>query len=481
MRWSGTNNGANDVNPDEERKQLAQVTGFMDELAVALIANSIYWTRHPRVENACANLVWRLKEYCEDTGRGRLTLRVMDSCIVHGGKPLLGASLSSPKVVYRIDELNGGGVDFDLGCTIKDFADLLDVLRARSGKHSDYLAANTQLKRTGCVKIRLLPPWSETGADALEERARNVTPEGDRLDATAMLDVPHRVYQGLVDCLQSTMMELSCGRSIEFGAVGSLVDGVLQTLDQDPRAMLNLARYEEYDAFTFGHSVRVCTLTLGLAKTITGDEQILKRIGVAALLHDVGKAKLPFELLHKRGRFTAEERLEMQKHPSLGAELLMEMEDPDPMAVAAAFGHHMTEDGRGYPETAVPVPHSTVTRILKICDCYEALTAVRPYKPAMSTARAYDMMLSMEGQFEPGLMRRFFVSNGIFPTGSRVRLNTGETATVASQSSRLDQPIVLLENAPDGEEIPHSERPRLDLSLLESHQQVRITTELTGS
>ena len=468
------------MSSNEERDELSRVTGFLDELAVSLIANSIYWTRHPKVEGAITNLCRRLEEYCECSDRERLTLRVVDGCIVHEGKPLLGASLSSPKVVRRIEELQAGGFDFDRGCQVLDFSGLLQVLCARSSKHTGFVEANTNLRREGCRRIRLLPQWETTTAGLLAERARSATPEGDRLDAGSVLEVPHRVYQGMVDCLQTTMMELSCGRSIEFGTVGSLVDGVLLTLDEDPTAILNLARYEEYDAFTFGHSIRVCTLALNFARTMTRDEQMLRRIGAASLLHDVGKAKVPFELLHKRSLFTAEEWLEMQKHTIFGGELLLEMEQPDPMAVAAAFGHHQAENGQGYPSTIVPLPHSPVTRILKICDVYEALTAVRPYKPAISTAKTYRMMLSMEGQFEPGLLRRFIQVMGIFPSGSRVRLNTGETARVERQTSRPDRPVVVVEWTPDGDALPESERPRRDLSRLEGGQQIAVAVELPG-
>ncbi|MFH0944592.1 MAG: HD domain-containing phosphohydrolase, partial [Planctomycetota bacterium] len=245
----------------------------------------------------------------------------------------------------------------------------------------------------------------------------------------------------------------------------ALVEGVLRTLDQDARAFLNLARYEEYDAFTFGHSIRVCALAVLFARDLSSDDELVRRIGVASVLHDVGKARLPFELLHSKGVFTADERREMQKHTIFGGELLAEMEECDPMAIAVAFGHHRTEDGRGYPQTAVPLPLSAATRIVKICDVYEALTALRPYKPRVSPATAYRTMLEMEGHFEPRLLRRFIKLNGIYPTGSRVVLSSGEVAMVERQTSRPESPVVEVETTIDGEELERRQRRLVDLSL----------------
>jgi HD-GYP domain-containing protein (c-di-GMP phosphodiesterase class II) len=219
----------------------------------------------------------------------------------------------------------------------------------------------------------------------------------------------------------------------------------------DPKAMLSLARYEQYDAFTFGHSIRVCFLALDFARTMTQDEALLQRIGLAALLHDVGKAWVPFEILHAKGRLSPEERAEMERHTTYGAEILLGAEACDPLAVATAFGHHRMRQGGGYPRTIHEARQSTVLKIVKICDVYEALTAVRPYKPRMSPTRAYRLMLSMEGHFDRALLRHFISTNGFYPTGGRVRLSTGDTARVSRQTADPCRPVVDIEVMRDGE------------------------------
>lgn len=466
---------------DEQRDRLFQVTGFIDELAVGLIANAIYWTKHPKVEAAIQGLCRRLEEYCLSNDRESLLLRAVDGCMVVEGKALLGASLSAPKVIRGIEGLVSGGIEFARGCRSRDFGALLQVLCERSGKYSSYREANSGMQRLGCRKLRFVERGirRETGKEQAESSA--ITPEGDRLAATARLEVPQRLYQSMVDTLQTSMMNICCGETFEFGAVGPLVEGVLRALDRDAKAILNLSRYEEYDAFTFGHSIRVCTLAVQFARGLTDDTDLVKRIGVASVLHDVGKARLPFELLHSKSIFTPEERLEMQKHTVFGGELLAEMEECDPMAIAVAFGHHRTEDGRGYPPTAVPLPLSAATRIVKICDVYEALTAVRPYKRRVSPVTAYRTMLSMDGHFEPALLRRFIEINGIYPTGSRLLLSSGETAVVESQTFRPELPIVRIETTAAGDPLCDSDQRLVDLSRQATNSPLAVVAEAADS
>lgn len=463
----------------DERERVEGITAFVDELVVGIINSGIYWTQHPRVETSVRELARMVGEHCEGTGEPSLSLTIVDRCIVHQGRALLGASLSAPKLMKPLGELKAGGFEFDRGVDASDFTLLLQLLTDRRRRPESREDANAALAARGCAKIRLLGRM--VGTVGPTTPVATITPEGDRLRAGTTLEVPQQVYQGLVDSLQTTMMQVCCGDSLELGAVGSMVHEVLTTLDDDPKAILNLSRYENYDAYTFGHSIRVCILALNFARNFTSDEETLERIGVASLMHDVGKAKLPFELLHSTEVLSAEERAEMQKHTIHGGEILLEQTECDPLAVTVAFGHHRTEDGRGYPRTTVPLPVSTLTRIVKICDVYEALTAVRPYKEAMSPTRSYRLMLSMDGHFHRPLLRRFIELNGIFPNGSRVRLSTGETARVESQTDAPALPIVTVESTPDGDPLDETERRTLDLRRPPDDASITVADELLAA
>jgi HD-GYP domain-containing protein (c-di-GMP phosphodiesterase class II) len=260
------------------------------------------------------------------------------------------------------------------------------------------------------------------------------------------------------------MVQVGRGGTMSIDDTTHHVESILLRLREDAKSMMSVGRYEQYDAFTFGHSIRVCMLALNFAQQITDDPRTLHRIGLAALLHDVGKAWVPFEILHTKGRLTEDERDEMGRHAEYGAEMLLDATNSDPMSVAIAFGHHRTIDNGGYPQMLHQARLFTATKVVKICDVYEALTSVRPYKPRMSPIRAYRIMISMKGHFDPGLLGRFVQVNGIYPTGSRVRLTSGETARVSAQTSDIERPVVDLEILQDGEVVRGSHLVEVDLS-----------------
>jgi HD-GYP domain-containing protein (c-di-GMP phosphodiesterase class II) len=237
---------------------------------------------------------------------------------------------------------------------------------------------------------------------------------------------------------------------------------VLDHLRLDDGPLLNLTRRGQYDAFTFGHSVRTTVLALNLARTLTDDRDLLTRIGCASLLHDVGKALVPFELLHAQRPLSADELAQVRLHPQLGAEILLDHQDRDPLAVAAAFGHHTGSDDC-YPCTLHQHPVSLTTEIVKICDIYEALTAARPHRQPMSPVRAYRVMLAMEGRFDRGLLRRFVDSNGLYPIGQKVVLQSGEIAVVRGRGTVATAPVVELITDPQGALLDPGDRQIVDL------------------
>lgn len=439
------------------------ITGFVDELVVAIVNNRIYWPGHPRVSAAIQEVLQRLEEHFAQTGHQRLVLGVAEGYLIYDRRPLLGATLSAPKVIHPIQRLDAGGIEFDRQTTIEEIVALLGLLGQVRPSHESYQEANEALRHEGCQHIRLLPPGSYEGryrlASGESEGEETVAPAVER----PQVAVPVELYQGLIDNMQGLSVSVVKGQKFSLEDTQTQIEEIMTQLDRDPLSMLNIARYEQYDSFTFGHSVRVCFLAIHFAASMTDDRQLQNRVGVAALLHDIGKARIPFEILHAQGPLTPDMRYEMENHTTYGAEILLQLTDSDPMAVAAAFGHHRTMKGQGYPKLPYTAPMSTVTKIVKLCDVYEALTAVRPYKPAMSPVRAYRIMLSMQKHFDPGLLKRFIQINGIYPVGTEVRLSTGEIARVTEQRTDLQRPVVTTVTTPDGDIISDRDQQTIDL------------------
>ncbi|MEM7203190.1 MAG: HD domain-containing phosphohydrolase [Planctomycetota bacterium] len=444
---------------DRHGRKLDGPAGFVDDLVTAMVNRRIYSADHPRVGAAVDAIVTRLDDVSQQGDLG-YTLSIADGYLVHDERPLLGATLSANRLIQALEGLGAGGLQFARGAGVDDVRAVLQVLSGGDSGTPTYLEGNAHLDSLGGKGARLLPPFSIAAATDGSGDAMGITDDS----GSHTLATPVQLYQGVVDALQGITIDVCRSDQFSLSSAETQLEAVLGQIDQDPKTMLNLACYEAYDAFTYGHSIRVSFLAMTFARALTSDQAKVLRIGMAALMHDVGKARVPFELLQSRTRLSKEERREMERHTEHGAAVLLELQDADPWAVTTAFGHHRTRDRRGYPRMACDPGISTVTKLVKICDVYEALTAVRPYKPGMSPTRAYRIMMSMRGHFEPGLLRLFVQINGIYAVGTEVTLSNGYTARVDRQTPDLLRPVVVLERSPEGEPLHECDRAMLDLS-----------------
>jgi len=453
---------------DEERgARLAGPASFVDELVVALTNARIYDARHPRLATSIDTLTDGLASLCRETESTTIRLGTADGFLFFRSRPLLGASLAARRLTRALEELGAGGIALEERATREDLSALIAFVARGSKGVTTPVEANAALAQAGCTTILFLPPYQEAtgtwgdfaGEGRLAQVEHGAPVDGRRIE----MDLPARVYQDVVSSLQDAMVRSCSGDNLDIESMQARAEAILHQLEHDAGTMMRLARYERYDAFTFGHSIRVCFVALNFARHLTEDEHLVERIGLAALLHDVGKAWVPFDVLHSTDRLSDAERAEMNLHPVHGGQILLGNANPDPLAVAVAFSHHRNLDGSGYPTAARAGRLSTATLIVKIADVYEALTAARPYKPRMSPTRAYRIMMDMDGHFEPSLLRRFIEINGFYPVGSRVRLTTGETALVVEQTDRMASPVVMTELDASGERLFREDVERIDL------------------
>jgi putative nucleotidyltransferase with HDIG domain len=238
-------------------------------------------------------------------------------------------------------------------------------------------------------------------------------------------------------------------RALAVAGIGDRAQG------HEPSLLLSLSMQDDVDRFTVGHSVRVALLALQVARGLGATRSQLVRVGSAALLHDIGKSKIPQEILWKQGALTPDEWQVMAQHPRLGAQILLEQNtDVDPCTLGAAFCHHMGNNGRGYPKPSLPILPSGISRLVRVCDVFEALTAVRPYKKALTPIEAYAVMFRNVDGFDPVWLRRFARTLGLFPVGTRVELDDGAHAIVTAQTDHFERPVVRLLTGPAGGDLP---------------------------
>lgn len=463
------------------------VQELIDELVSAMMNARVYFAAHPRVQLSIDQLAAAVAKLTATSHETTLRLAVAGGYVLFANRPVVGASLAAGRLIETLHRLGSGGLELSAQCDVGDIRALVDKLSARSLEQGSYQQLNAALHAQVGDRVRFLPPFraGEGGVGGGNGSIGEISLEdGDQFGVDSVGDrtiaLPTRLYQSVLGLLQDVTVTACQGGCIPIGTVYAEAERLLKELDGVSGPLLGLAAQHEYDAFTLGHSMRVTVLAMDFARGLGASPQATMAIGVAGLLHDVGKAHVPFEILHSRRPLTAEERELVNTHPEQGARLLLDQDQSEPLAIAAAFGHHRRFDGEGHPRTMHAHRLSITTRIVKICDVYEALTAARPYKAPMSAVRAYRIMISMAGHFDPWLLRRFIRRNGVYPTGSNVRLDSGERAFVLEQRHEILLPRVLVTSDRDGNDLPWQERRTVDLSEPGTDMRV-LAAEVAGT
>jgi putative nucleotidyltransferase with HDIG domain len=420
------------------------------------------------VQNSLAAVRRTVGEIAAGTGEDPVRIAAADGMVVFQQRPLLGASIGAARLIEQLQQWGAGGIEFGAAFETTELAEFLTAMAARPLPGKDFQHLNETLAARNCHHLRLLAPYvqGDGGGD-------------DTGSSLGKVKVGVRFYQAVIDLLQNVTVSVCRGGRIDFAPVQAQAEQLLKQLDDKDEPLLGLARQDQYDAFTFGHSVRVAVLSMNFARALTDDRELLIRIGTAALLHDVGKSLIPFEILHSTQILNEDERRQMNRHAELGAECLLCHDDSDPLAIAAAFGHHRAPDGSGYPRTVHQHETDFVTDIVKICDVFEALTAARPYKQPMSPIRAYRVMLAMGDKLNRRLLRRFIEVNGIYPIGQLVELDDGRVAIVRAQNESALQPKVAVLDSEHSQDLVEEEQQILDLADVACAGARAILRELT--
>ena len=191
------------------------------------------------------------------------------------------------------------------------------------------------------------------------------------------------------------------------------------------------------------HSVAVCALMTALALELKLSTEEVRQAGLAGLMHDMGKALTPLEILNKPGALSDSEFEVIRQHPQLGHDLLIKSNIQDPVTLDVCLHHHEKIDGSGYPHRLGAESISVFAKMGAICDVYDAVTSTRSYKPAWEPGVALKRMAGWAGHFDPVIFKAFVKSLGIYPIGTVVMLKSGRLAVVVRQSpSSLLKPVV---------------------------------------
>lgn len=217
---------------------------------------------------------------------------------------------------------------------------------------------------------------------------------------------------------------------------------LVESVDRNPDALLCLTKIREKDDYLLEHSLNVAILLANFGKYLGMSEEEVQDLSYAGFLHDLGKIKIPDEILHKPGRLTESEMEVMKGHVKHGVDYLETMNIAAPL-VQAISEHHERLDGLGYPAGKQGDAISKAGRMLAIADMYDALTADRVYKPGMSSQKAFSILMSdAPFRLDKALVQQFIMCLGVYPVGSLVLLSNERLAMVLEQKDSPLTPLV---------------------------------------
>lgn len=257
------------------------------------------------------------------------------------------------------------------------------------------------------------------------------------------MEAARRIQTQATEKITSMFQDARMGKAIKAQDALPVVSEIYLSVIRNPGALISLTRLKTADNYTYMHSVAVCGLMIALGRQMGLEESVVKSLGMAGLLHDVGKMAIPDEILNKPGGLTDDEFGIIKSHPVRGWEMLKDLEEVDEITLDVCLHHHEKMDGSGYPEKISANKISLYAKMGAVCDVYDAITSNRSYKQGWTPSDSIRKMASWKnGHFDEVIFDHFVRMIGIYPTGTLVKLSNGRLAVVMDQGENLLKPRV---------------------------------------
>jgi putative nucleotidyltransferase with HDIG domain len=399
--------------------RLRAADDFMKRLAAALRGAQLYAPSHPLVQRALDSLNASLTQLLTD--QPSIAVGIIGNEIIVGDLPIPKAAETMGEMIRRLKSLGIERIAFERGVTPEEIQTLALTIAhperkpgeaAPGVEPADPLAAFSNLPHIRVGRIQTEVKKEETTADVAAIR---------------------RLYSDATN-LASSVWEMAKSEGVpDPKAARALVDSLAQAVSANRTALIALTALKNYDNYTFTHMVNVSVLTMSQARALGIDGAPLRELGLAALMHDIGKVRTPTEVLNKPAKLTDAEFEIMRMHVVDGAEILRRTPEMPAIAPVIAFEHHLRNDGTGYPFGISRGSLNIGTQLCGIADVYDAMRSQRAYQQAFPSDRILEVLKRNDGhQFDQNLVRRFTQLLGIYPPGNLVRLDDGAIAVVTA-------------------------------------------------
>jgi putative nucleotidyltransferase with HDIG domain len=290
------------------------------------------------------------------------------------------------------------------------------------------------------VAVPPMGPLSDVCTEKVGELS-NVPPDHRTTAFDEELPVARAIYRSAKGVVEAAMNDVRIGRAIDSEGVSRLVTGIVDSILRNSDALVSLSRLKSFDEYTFFHSVNTSVLSVALGRRLGLSHQDLHLLGSGTLLHDIGKTKIPLEILNKPGRFEPHEFEIMKQHALRGVEVLSATTGFQEDIMRPALEHHERIDGTGYPFGRHRAELTPFGLIASIVDVYDAMTSDRCYHKGMPAHRVLQHLytLGQDGHLDSKFVQQFIQCVGVYPVGSCVLLDTGEAGIVSQLNE--DQPV----------------------------------------
>jgi len=320
-----------------------------------------------------------------------------------------------------------------------------------------------ELKKLAYI-VNTLAPSNDQAYEDLNDRlsaqgVRSIT-AGPLEEAEVMRDeelvdrrkMAKKTYFNAVSVTKGIMNSIKSEQPTHLKKVKRVIQGIVDIILKEETSLLGLTTIKDFDEYTYNHCVNVSILAMTVGQKLGLDKNMLTRLGIAALFHDIGKVDIPLDILNKPGAFTEDEWTIMQRHPVMGVKAISKIRGLNEMAASSmvvAFEHHIFFDSTGYPPTRIKKKPNFFSRIVSIADQYDSMTSARVYSRVPYTPdKALSLMMERSGlQLDPLLFKIFANIIGVYPIGTLVMLDSKELGLVYESNpnpEKLDRPKVIL-------------------------------------
>lgn len=307
------------------------------------------------------------------------------------------------------------------GVARAEWISTLTLLLSEPGGEHPFAAFSERLVAVGVARL------------AFEERL----PGDEKSDAGLSREVAKRTYAHTVAVVREVMGAKRMGKGVSLRLVKRAIQSIVDQVLNNETSIIGMTTLRDHDEYTFVHSVNVCIFSVALGKRLGFDKRELYELGLGALMHDVGKSRLPLEVMNKSTALDGREWEILKEHTTEGMLTLFGMgglSEPPLRAMLTAYEHHMKIDLTGYPESRRPRKMGFFSRIVAIADGFDAATTERVYQraPLQPDEVLRGMTSNPTRGFDPLLVRAFIGMTGIYPVGTLVVLDSYELAVVVA-------------------------------------------------